>query len=229
MYYSGGYSSNPFEMMMEELFEVLEDTFYLSESAIISFLFIMLAFLGIYLAVAVVFYVLESLGLYTVAKRRNLGAAGVAWIPGIGAMRTMAKIGDKAVYAKEQKDPKLRVWLLVLYVVTMVVSFASGCFSGFFGVLAEGEEEVLVMTAMMSLIFSVICAIIGIAIMILQYVSYYRFYRSCRPGSAVIFLVLGIFFSFLFPIFTFVCRKHDAPELQSEPTYYEDNQQSVQY
>ena len=48
----------------------------------------------ILLALAVVMYVFQSLGLYTMAKRRGIKCYGLAWVP-IGNLWIMGKLADQ--------------------------------------------------------------------------------------------------------------------------------------
>ena len=57
---------------------------------------------------------------------------------------------------------------------------------------------------------------------VLRQMCMYDLYRSCDPGNATAYLVLGILFSILEPIFLIALRKRDSglPPRRVQP-YYE--------
>ena len=50
---------------------------------------------------------------------------------------------------------------------------------------------------------------VSITLMVFYHICNYDFYRSCKPQSAVVFLVLGIILPVCQPFFYFSCRKKD--------------------
>ena len=50
---------------------------------------------------------------------------------------------------------------------------------------------------------------VSITLMVFYHICNYDFYRSCKPQSAVVFLVLGIILPVCQPFFYFACRKKD--------------------
>ena len=66
----------------------------------------------------------------------------------------------------------------------------------------------------------------GIACAVLTYIAYYKVYLSCSPENATLFLVLGILFNLLNPIFIFAVRNRmnglpqDAPMPEFVPGSY---------
>lgn len=69
----------------------------------------------------VVLYVLQALGLQTIAKRRGIRHAWLAWIP-FGSAWILASISDDFKARRTGKMPKLRYVLLVLTVAVAVLS-----------------------------------------------------------------------------------------------------------
>ena len=173
-------------------------------------------------AFAILCYVLESLGLYTIAKRRGLNNPWLAWIP-VGNTWILGLIGDKDGEKRNGKDAKLRVWLLVLplivcglAVVMMVLAFILGFNAaamevGGAGAAYESAENMAIGALLAVLVLYLLVILIAVALSVLQYVAYFRLFKSCNANNAALFLVLGIFFGFLLPFFVFASRKQDEP------------------
>lgn len=73
--------------------------------------------------IALVLYVLQALGLYTIAKRRGIGHAWLAFIPFV-SMWILGGISDDYKNRSTGKKPVLRVVLLVLVIVSLVLSMS---------------------------------------------------------------------------------------------------------
>lgn len=173
----------------------------------------------------ILLYVLESIGLYTLCSRRGLGNAWLAWIP-VGNLWTLGKIADQDQEKRSGKPARLRVWMMVLLLavpVAMILMFVVGFVMGSFTALSEnsGAGGTVALGFILMMVFCYLLVVgIAIALQVLTYVAYYRLFRSCRSDLAPVFLVLGIFFSFLLPIFVFAVRKRDdlpSPQPVVEP------------
>ena len=66
-------------------------------------------------------YILQALGLYTIAKRRGIAHAWLAWIP-FGSAWILASISDDFKARRNGKKEKLRIALLALTVAVAVLS-----------------------------------------------------------------------------------------------------------
>jgi len=66
-------------------------------------------------------YILQALGLYTIAKRRGISHAWLAWIP-FGSAWILASISDDFKARRNGKKGKLRIALLALTVAVAVLS-----------------------------------------------------------------------------------------------------------
>ena len=72
---------------------------------------------------SIVLYVLQAIGLYTIAKRRNIAHAWLACVP-VGSLWIMGSIADDYM-ARTGKKTKLRIWLAILSVVMVVLLVVS--------------------------------------------------------------------------------------------------------
>lgn len=188
--------------------------------------------------VAITMYVLHSLGLYTIAKRRELTHPWMAWVPSL-QLWTLGSIADQYMYVAKDKVRNRRKWVVglaiamaVLAVVFYIVFFAA--YFGFFFEIGMNMEMGMVMEDELqfvlnglkafvpTLVVFLLMLAVSIVLSVVEYVCYYKLFASCDPENKTLFLVLSIFFSFLLPIFVFVCRKKDMgmpPRKDPQPAY----------
>lgn len=193
--------------------------------------------LGVFAVAAVVgllFYILRSLALYTIAKRRGLNNPWLAWIP-VGTEWVIGSLSDQYKYVTQRKIQNRRKVLLGLALASFGVGVVNFVFSMSHTVLVTMSEfgfsggnaamgDFLVPAALGSLI-SLASSGVGIATLVFRQMSMYDLYRSCNPKNCVVFLVLGIVFPFTEPFFLMSCRyredgmpprKGAAPEMPEE-------------
>lgn len=198
-----------------------------------------------YYAALITLYVLGSLGLYTIAKRRELNNAWMAWVPGL-SLWILGSISDQYQYVAKDKVRNRRKWLIALTIAMIVLFIAVYVcmFVAYFQVIFDAamyaemdsmdNMDVMQILEMVfkpfAATFIVLAAyvVLGIVVTVLEYICYYHLFASCDPENKALFLILGIFMSFLLPIFTFVCRKKDLgmpprrdvpPAAIPQPTY----------
>ena len=129
-----------------------------------------IAVLLIALAFLAVFYVFESLGLYTLAKRRGIPTPGWAWVP-IGNLWIMGKLADQydeMVKGKSMRFSQILLWLGVGIAGVSCIVFPFAIFLAF------------------------LIPIAAIVLLVFYYLALYRIYQSCSPDNAVVFIVLSI-------------------------------------
>ena len=178
--------------------EMTEDFGAIAVGFLVLFLLVYLIFFG----VAVLMYVFHALSLHSVAKRRGILNPWLAWIP-IGDMWIMGSISDQYQYLVKGKIRKRRYVLLGIG-----IAIFAGCI--LFTVSALLMPIFLdTVPVVPTVIFTFVFLALVILIWVYFYMAQYDFYRSCDPGNAVAFLVVGIFFDFLQPIFQFACRRKD--------------------
>ena len=164
-------------------------------------------------AFSLVSYVLSSLGMYTIANRRGIRHAWLAWIP-FGNLWILGSIADQYQYVAKGKIKNRRKILLGLNILLIVLEV--GCFMG-----------IIAMYIIPELILAILCIFIGlltmvvtITILVYEYIAYYDLFSSSEPNNATLYLVLSIIFSVTLPFFVFACRKKDLgmpPRKQPAP------------
>lgn len=176
---------------------------------------IWLLFMLLMLAYSVLVYVLQSLGMYTIAKRRGIHHPWLSWLP-IGSAWILGSISDQFQYVAKGRIRNRRKVLLgmniavyaavVLYYVYWLVCVISLIITGD----QAADMALQSMGALLLMIgFVLLMAVLAIVNTVFMYMAYYDLFESCKPSQAVVFLILSIFFSFLLPFFVFACRKKD--------------------
>ena len=162
-------------------------------------------------------YVLRSLSLYTIAKRRGLSSPWLAWIP-VGREWLLGSVSDQYKYLVKGKHQSWRKVVLTLSAVAMVCALVTmGLFATMVGKIVVRSpylyEEQIAAAIFPMLLEMMLMAVVTVVVEITAYVfrclCRYDLYRSCDPKNAVVFLVIGILFSVTEPFFLFACREKD--------------------
>lgn len=169
-----------------------------------------MVFYVLILAVSVVMYVLQSLGLYTIARRRGIHNPWLAWLP-VGNMWILGSISDQYQYVAKGNVRNRRKVLTGLTAAMIAVPFATlGIVLNMILGAAMESEGMVGGSAGLILLAGLALIVIAIIAVVYQYITTYDLYRSCDRENAVLYLVLSIFFTICLPIFIFVCRKKDG-------------------
>ncbi len=166
------------------------------------------------LLLGIVSYVLTSLALYTLAKRREIRNPWLAWIP-VANVWILGSLSDQYQYLVKGKNKSKRKVLLVLSILIMVISLTVMVLCGVMvvGVILSGNGEPdlsSVMGPAMALLGMCVPLMgISIALGIIQYMALYDVYRSTDPSNSVLFLVLSILIGVTEPFFLFFSRNKD--------------------
>lgn len=179
--------------------------------------FLVVFFLLFYLLMltyAIVCYVLQAAGMYTVAKRRGIRHPWLTWLP-LGNMWILGSVSDQYQYVAKGKVRNRRKVLLGLtiaiyciwaYMMVFSVLATLGLVGG-----APGREGVLAFAGVLyaaAILGYIAMIILAIILMVFQYIVLYDVYDSCNPDNAVLFLILSIFLG-ITPFFIFFNRKKD--------------------
>ena len=185
------------------------------EEMMMSVLLILLGVLAVALLVSVIFWIISSLSLQSIARRRGIRNAWLAWVP-IGNQWILGSIADQYQHLIQGKITSRRKILLWLSVVYFVVAVVGGVISGVTGALARTEEQVMVFSVV-NLVSSLGGMVLGITVMVFFQMCNYDLYRSCNPKNATVFLVLGIIIPVCEPFFYLACRNKDLGMVIPEP------------
>ena len=190
----------------------------------------LILFYVIYMLVAcgfsIALYVLRSLGVYTVAKRRGLKHAWFAWVP-VADHYLLGCISDQYRYVVKAQNKSKRKILLVLdiaFVALLTVTIVS--FVGIAVNFAMGYmNESRMMSRMLGTLGLYLPVLgVGIAMTVFRYMALYDLYVSCDPKNSAMYTVLSIVFNVTEPFFIFFNRKKDEgmpPRREPNPPVWE--------
>ena len=184
---------------------------------------VFLAFFGvIYLALAVLAiasYVLQSVGLYSIAKRRGINNPWLAWIP-IGNLWILGSISDQYQYVVKGRVRNRRKTLLGLEIAAylVLVPMIISLISAIVGIAMDSVGGVGIGALVLVLSYLALI-VLSILMVVFYYIALYDLYMSCDSGNATLYLVLSILFGITLPFFIFFNRKKDAgmPPRKAEP------------
>lgn len=170
----------------------------------------LLLFYLLMFAFCIVSYVLQSVGFYTIAKRRGIRNAWLCWLP-IGDAWILGSISDQYNYITKGKVKNKRKVLLGLSIGSMAIVLPM-ILVAFIGLIVsdttggEGFLGAMVALLVIAYLAMIICLIV---IAVFRYIALYDLFNSCNPDNAVAYLILGIFISVTTPFFIFACRNKD--------------------
>ena len=169
----------------------------------------------IMLGIGIAQYVLQSVGMYTISKRRGIRHPWLSWLP-IGCTWILGCISDQYQYVVKGKVKRKRKSLLVLTLLTGILSIGGVAFyivSVIRLMMENGmqaPEAVEMMSAILSFLGIMLVVLgISIALAIINYIALYDLFVSCEPKNSALYLVLSIFVGIAMPLLVFLCRKKD--------------------
>jgi hypothetical protein len=141
-------------------------------------------------------YVLNALPLYSIASRRKLKAAWLAWIP-IGSAHILGLISDDYQLLALGNDKNRRIWLPVLQglTVVLIVVFMVWAFFSFGNEDSQGVAWLPFFLAAM-----VVCVVVAV----MEWMATYDLFRSCEPDRAGVYLAICLGIRFVMPSFSIV-------------------------
>ena len=197
----------------------------------VGFLIFWLIYLLVICAYGIAAYVLRSIGTYTIAKRRGIRHPWMAWVPVVDYW-LLGCISDQYQYVVKGKNKSKRKVLLILNIVMWVLYavMLAGCVNVLTSAIFGAPDEEILTSAIGILGTCIPLLGVGIALMVIRYMSMYDLYSSCCPQNNVLFLVLSIIFSVTEPFFIFFNRKKDdgMPPRRPEPQAYIPQQPQYQ-
>ena len=182
----------------------------LDEDTLMMFVGIYLTILAVVLVCCLVGWILRSMSLYSIAKRRGIRNPWLAWIP-VGSNWILGSVADQYQHLVQGKITSRRKIMLILSAVSAVLyTVVYGlAFAQIFAELSMLRGEQALTAAAISSIPSLLGTVVGIVTLVFYHICNYDLYRSCRPNGATAFLVLGIIFPVCEPFFYLACRKND--------------------
>jgi len=181
---------------------------------------VMAVFYLLIFAFGIVSYILQSIGIYTVAKRRGIHNPWLAWIP-VGVLWILGSISDQYQYVVKGRVRNRRKVLLGLSIAIVASSVVAGVSAIVMAVAAiVGDSATTAgVGILLTVLFYLAVVVSALILTVYTYIVLYDLFASCDPYNATTYLVLSIFFSVAMPFFIFFSRKKDGgmPPRKAEP------------
>jgi hypothetical protein len=166
--------------------------------------------------ISIAIYVLGALGLYTIAKRRQINHPWLAWVP-IASGWIVGSLSDQYRYVKKGQVKNKRKWLPILECL-MAVAILTTIILMVVNILKLESSAVMSEDAYVGAVVSLVLQFlllwlgimaVAIARAIIHFMAMYDVYTSLNPAYNVVFLLVSIFVNVTEPFFVFFNRKKD--------------------
>lgn len=181
-----------------------------------------ITFGAVYAAGYLAIYLFVAFALYTMAKRREIKSAAIAFVPIVNLILLDKLIGEVSFFGLKIKH--MGVIALVTAVVMLAVNVASDIvyiplFKDMSGTVftpegAEYANEVYGKTLMYFIMEVLSYAFERLGLLIFLFIEYYLF-RCYAPRSAFLFAALAFLFPLVGAIILFVIRKNSSDEYRN--------------
>lgn len=169
--------------------------------------------------ISLVAYVLTAYSFYTIAQRRGIKDAWLAWVPVLQLWIVGAIADDYQRKAKNTASKKRKILLgLVIAKVAAGIVVAVMVIGAIFALLSAGytyyddwTDWAGVIGSFSGLVIAVILlGGIGVVQKVVEYFALYDVYCSCDPGNSLLFVLVNVFIGITKPIFLLICHKKDG-------------------
>ena len=188
-------------------------SFVVNEEILRVVMVVLAAVMTVALVTRLVLFTLRSVGLYKIARRRGLRSAWLAWVP-VACDWVMGSVADQYQYVvkgriKNRRLPLmlLKLSMTVLRIITVSIGFTwlQIGIQTLMGQIPVGAVTPLIGAYVMP----VLAWACGVAYLVIRCFAVYDLYRSCTEKYNVLYLVLGLVFKFLEPVFFLLCRNKE--------------------
>ena len=184
------------------------------------------------IAISVGAYILQSLGMYAIAKRREIEKPWLAWLP-IGSDWILGSISDQYRYVTKGQIKNKRKAMLtmnILLTVPLIMFFVGivlfvvqiAAYSGNMYMAAHAYEPQMFVALSVAVVAWFLMMGLAIALTVIRFVALFDLYRSCEPDNGTLFLVLSILIPITQPIFLFLYRNRDEGMPPRRPQPFEE-------
>lgn len=160
------------------------------------------------LAVAVLSYVFSSIGMYTLAKKRGMKNAFLAFIP-VASIYLLGKIADD-INVTMNKKSNYGQKLLVTCIPIIVVSELYSVFAGVSAYVVSEFSRLPIYILMVILLVCLVVVVLGVFFLVYMYMCLYKIFKEYSPKKSKTMLVLSILFPILGDIFIFAIRNNKS-------------------
>ena len=188
-------------------------SFVVNEEILRVVMVVLAAVMTVALVTRLVLFTLRSVGLYKIARRRGLRSAWLAWVP-VACDWVMGSVADQYQYVVKGRVKNRRLPLVLLKLSTTILRIITVSI-GFtwlqIGIQTlMGQIPVGAVTPLIGAdVMPVLAWACGVAYLVIRCFAVYDLYRSCTEKYNVLYLVLGLVFKFLEPVFFLLCRNKE--------------------
>lgn len=165
------------------------------------------------LMIRLALFVFRAVSLYRIARRRGIRNAWLAWVP-VCSDWILGSVADQYQYVvkgkiRNRRLPLLLLTLAVLVLQAVVSAMGVGSMLDIIRLMITGSGYPDVVRMALLVLTTMVHSGVAIALLVVRGFALYDFYSSCTGRYNVLFLVLGLVFRFLEPVFFFVCRNKE--------------------
>lgn len=174
--------------------------------------------MGFSFGVNLLFFILQAISLYAIARRRGIHHAWLAWVP-IGNLWILGCVSDQYQYVTRHSIRSKRRKLLTLAVLTaaaavLVTILSLEAMMRFAGLamayFTNQANWVAIGSGLAGLALAVIVlSVLEIILIVFRCVALYDLFRSCEPENAAVYLLISIFTGVGQMILLMACRNKD--------------------
>ncbi len=181
------------------------ETMAIGVAAIILFVYLIL--FGFLIAT----YVLQSLALHTLARRRGIANPWLAWLPygNFWIIGAIARDYDKQNNICRRWDKTMLILSIVFsvsYIVTYIGAFVGTMIAALNIDAATMPEEAAVAIMLIAIFMFIPIMVIAVALQIITYICFFKIFESTVPEKALKYFLLILFVPFAQPVCLFLCR-----------------------
>lgn len=163
---------------------------------------------------ALIMYIFESIGLYSVAKRRGLKHPFMAWIPYTNTY-LFGKAAEQYETAVKGKSKNYKAILLclsiILTAVTALFNVVIYALSNSIVYLAQDcayNSDAIVLIISLILLY-IAMLVVSVIYSVFYFIALHKIYRSFSTKSSTLLLIFSIIFPVIVPFVIFASRKKD--------------------
>ncbi len=182
------------------------------------FIFIAIIYLVLF-AWTLVNYIISSLSLFTIAKRRGIPNYGLAWVP-VANLWTLGSIADQYDGSRglTRKWRHVLLWLtlsgIIVYIVVCIGAFASVFASSIYEARTYQPSSDMLNPAMIAAFMIMIVGFTCYGMLLAacntcKAICTFKLFESARPTKAVMLLLLSLLVPFAAPFCLLACRNKD--------------------
>lgn len=195
------------------MYDAYSNTFYMNDGIAGILVGLLAAVVISALMVRVSLFAVRAASLYRIARRRGLRGAWLAWVP-VCCDWILGSVADQYQYVVKGRIKNRRLPLLLLGVAVValksVVSVASVELLVSYVRMMMGDIRYGAFSpSILAYVLTVVLWACSVAHTVIRCIAVYDLYSSCTKKYNVLYLVLGLVFRFMEPVFFFICRNRE--------------------